>query len=141
MNIFKQKMLFIADVFPKFRSPKNWVKQISKKSAFRGPFDKQHAKGDQTLLKSEPLHLYHIYWSLWRQNKTFSEFIATFLTARLKFRVFETRDNTHTWFISSITDSEKQISKESTFRGLFEKQHVNSLTLLQSERHHLYHMY
>ena len=37
------------------------LRKISKKSAFRGPFNKQHAKGDLTLLKSEPLHLYHIY--------------------------------------------------------------------------------
>ena len=25
------------------------------------------SKGEKTLLKSEPHHLYHIYWSLWRQ--------------------------------------------------------------------------
>ena len=31
------------------------------------PFDKQHGKGDQTPLKSEPHHLYHIYCSLWSQ--------------------------------------------------------------------------
>ena len=40
---------------------------MSKKSRFRGPYDKQHGKGDQTLLKPEPNQLYHIYWLLWRQ--------------------------------------------------------------------------
>ena len=43
------------------------VKQISKKSTFRGPFEKQHVKEDQTLLRSKQHHLYHIYWSQWRQ--------------------------------------------------------------------------
>ena len=41
---------------------------MSKKSRFRGPFDNQHCKGDQTLLKSEQHHLYDIYWSLWTQE-------------------------------------------------------------------------
>ena len=31
------------------------------------PFNKQHGKRDQTLLKSEPHHLYQIFCSLWRQ--------------------------------------------------------------------------
>ena len=29
--------------------------------------DKQHGKREETLLKSEQQHVYHIYWSLWRQ--------------------------------------------------------------------------
>ena len=37
-------MTLIADVFPELRTPKNVVKEISKKSPFRGPFQKQHAK-------------------------------------------------------------------------------------------------
>ena len=55
LNVSKKKMTLIADVFPKLWTPKSVVKQISKKYRFRGRFDKQHAKGDQTLLKSEPL--------------------------------------------------------------------------------------
>ena len=39
---------------------------MCKKFHFRGPFDKWHGKRARTLLKSEPQHLYHIYWSLWR---------------------------------------------------------------------------
>ena len=67
LNVSKKKMTLIADVFPKLWTPKSVVKQISKKYRFRGRFDKQHAKGDQTLLKSEPHNLYHIYCSMWRQ--------------------------------------------------------------------------
>ena len=37
-----------------------WLNK-SLKSPFRGPFDKQHGNGDETLLKLEPHHLYHIY--------------------------------------------------------------------------------
>ena len=48
---FQKNMTIIADVFPKLRTPKNVVKQISKKSPFRQPFEKQHVKGDQTILK------------------------------------------------------------------------------------------
>ena len=37
---------------------------MSKKSRFRKPFNKQHDKRTQTLLKSSPLQLFQIYWSL-----------------------------------------------------------------------------
>ena len=40
---------------------------MSKKSRFRGPFDKQHGKRAQALLKSASQHLYHIHRSLARK--------------------------------------------------------------------------
>ena len=40
---------------------------MSKKSYFRRPFDKQHGKGAQALLKSASQHLYHIHGSLPRK--------------------------------------------------------------------------
>ena len=40
---------------------------MSKKSCLREPLDKEHGKRAQTLLESEQEHLYHFYWSLWRQ--------------------------------------------------------------------------
>ena len=49
-----------ADLFPKLRTPKNVVRYMSKKSRFKGPFDRQHSKRVQTLLRSEPQHRYHI---------------------------------------------------------------------------------
>ena len=57
-------MSLIIDGFPKLRDPKIVVKEISKNFTFRGPFNKQHAKGDQTLLKSQSHHLCHICCSL-----------------------------------------------------------------------------
>ena len=53
-------MTLIADLFPKFGTPKNVVRYMSKKSRFRGPFDKQNGKRVQTPLESEPQHRYHI---------------------------------------------------------------------------------
>ena len=60
LNIFKKKMTFIADLFPKLRTPKDVVRYLSKKSRFKGLFDRQHGKRVQTLLWSEPQHRYHI---------------------------------------------------------------------------------
>ena len=40
---------------------------MSKKSCFRGPFQRQHGKQALTLFKSASLHVYHTYWSLSRR--------------------------------------------------------------------------
>ena len=53
-------MTLIADLFPKLCTPRNVVRYMSKKPRFKGPFDRQHGKGVQTLLRSEPQHRYHI---------------------------------------------------------------------------------
>ena len=53
-------MTLIADLFPKLRTPKHVVRYMSKKSCFKGPFDKQHVQRAQTLLQSERQHCYHI---------------------------------------------------------------------------------
>ena len=67
MNIFKKKMILIAHVFPKLPTPKYVVRAMSKKSRFRGSFEKLHSKRAQTLLKFKRQPLYHIYWGMWRQ--------------------------------------------------------------------------
>ena len=53
-------MTLLADLFPKIRTPKNVVRDMSKKSRFKGPFDRQHGKRFQTLVRSEPQHRYRI---------------------------------------------------------------------------------
>ena len=58
---FQKKMTFIADFFPKLRTPENVARYMSKKSRFKGPFDRQHGKRIQTLLRSGQQHCYHIY--------------------------------------------------------------------------------
>ena len=64
---FQKKMILLVDVFSKLRSPRNVVQYLSKNSRLKRPFNKQHGKGHKTLSKSRLHHLYHIYWSLWRQ--------------------------------------------------------------------------
>ena len=49
-----------ADLFPKLRTPKNVVRYMSKNSRFKVPFNRQHGKRIQTLLRSEPQHRYNI---------------------------------------------------------------------------------
>ena len=41
---FAKKMTLIADVFPKLRTPKKVIKQMSEISRFRGHIHKQHGK-------------------------------------------------------------------------------------------------
>ena len=53
-------MTLIADLFPKLRNPENVVRYMSKKSRFKGAFDRQHGKRVQTLLRSERQQRYHI---------------------------------------------------------------------------------
>ena len=43
----------IADFFPKIRTPENVVRYMSKKSRLKGPFEGQHCKQVQTLLRSK----------------------------------------------------------------------------------------
>ena len=60
LNICEKKMTLIADLFAKLRTPKNVDRYLSKKSCFKGPFDRQHGKRVQTLLRSGSQHRYHI---------------------------------------------------------------------------------
>ena len=52
-----KEMTLTTEVFPKLRTPKNVVTSTSKKSCFRGTFEKQHGKRAETLLKSQRQHL------------------------------------------------------------------------------------
>ena len=53
-------MTIIADVFSNLWTAKYVVKEMSKKTGFKTPFDSQHPKGYQTLLRSAPKHFYRI---------------------------------------------------------------------------------
>ena len=53
---------------------------MPKKSRFRGPFDKQHGKRAQAMLKSASEHFYHIHWSLPSQ---FSQKKSLLLTCQI----------------------------------------------------------
>ena len=54
-------MTLIADFFPRLGTPENVARYMSKKSRFKGPFDRQHGKRILTLLRPGQQHCYHIY--------------------------------------------------------------------------------
>ena len=54
-------MTLIADFFPKLRTLENVARYMSKNSHFQGPFDRQHGKRIETLLRSGQQHCYQIY--------------------------------------------------------------------------------
>ena len=47
-------MIVITNVFPKLKTDKDMVREMSKKPCFRIPFGSQHFKGPQTLVKVKP---------------------------------------------------------------------------------------
>ena len=49
---FEQKDVLIATSFRKLQTVKEVVRQLFQKHPFRKPFDSQHIKGSQTLMKS-----------------------------------------------------------------------------------------
>ena len=53
-------MTLLANLFPKLRPPEKGVRYMSKKSSFKGRFDRQHGKRVQTLLQPEQRHRHHI---------------------------------------------------------------------------------
>ena len=53
LNILKKKMIVIAFLLRNLQSVKDLVRLLCKKHCFRTPFDSQHVKGSQTLVKSE----------------------------------------------------------------------------------------
>ena len=64
---------FISEV----TDSQNVVREMSKKCRLREPFDKQHRKHAQALLKSASHHFYHILWSLlsqliWKKSLVFA---------------------------------------------------------------------
>ena len=54
-------MTLIGYVFPKLRTAKDTVWQVSINARFRRPFNKEHAEWSKTLSNSAQQHLYDIY--------------------------------------------------------------------------------
>ena len=58
-------MIVIATLLRKLQAVKDLVRPLSKKQCFRTPFDSQHFKESQILVKSAWEHFHHNFWSLW----------------------------------------------------------------------------
>ena len=64
-------MTLIAYIFPMLQNAKDAVRQVSKKSQFRRPYDKLHGKQSSTLMKPEGQHLHHIKGKFHQFNVTY----------------------------------------------------------------------
>ena len=51
LNILKKSLIVIANVVPKLKNVKSFVRPLFKKGRFRKRFDSQHVKVSQILLK------------------------------------------------------------------------------------------
>ena len=63
LTILIEKMIVIANVFPKLQTAKNIFRTLSKKRCFRACSNNQHMKASQTLVKSPWEHFYHVFSS------------------------------------------------------------------------------
>ena len=146
-------MIAIPTSFRKLQNVKNVVRPLSKKHRSRTPFDSQHVKGSQTLVKSTSEQFHHYFSSLWDTlirkisplvicqilgvflNKLtandkylvldcvnlsnpiqvqlsleptiFSDFFVSFLESTSNFKHYEQKADSHSYFISEITDCER----------------------------------
>ena len=97
----------------------NVVRQMSKKSRFRGCFDKQYGKRAQTLLKSGSQHLYDIHWSLARKLCSQKSLLLTCQILRLLVNTLATdekypllnRDNLTIPIQMQLSEKEKGFSE------------------------------
>ena len=60
-----------------------WLGNCLNSTASDNPIDKQHDKRPETRLKSKWQHLYHNYWSLWRQLSWEKSFLVICKMLRL----------------------------------------------------------
>ena len=65
------------------------------------------ADGKYSLFKRDNL-MQPIQMQLSQKQKTFSQFFCAFLKSSLNFEHFQKKDDSHSWGISKITESEKQ---------------------------------
>ena len=103
-----------------------------------------NARGKYSLFNRDNLTQL-IQMQLSRKEKTFSEFFSAFLRFSLNFEHFQEKDDSHSWDISEITQSEKQgwinIYKD-PFQGILPKATgKRAKTLFKFEWQNLYHIY
>ena len=95
LNIFKKKMIAIANVFPKLQTAKDLIKKLSTKCRFRTSFKSQNVNECQTLVKSAWEHFYHIFGSLRRE-------MAWKVSSLLKFEILVV-------FVNTLTADDKYL--------------------------------
>ena len=117
----KKKMTLTPYSFLSWRSPKNVVRSMSKKSSFRTPLEKQDGKRFPTLLKSERQHLHHIYWSMGTQLSLRKSLLLICKVLRLFVNTLSAVDKYSLLYRYNITQPiQIQLSqKQKTFSNFF----------------------
>ena len=64
LNVLKEKMIVIANLFLKLQVVKNFVRPLYKKGRFRTRLDTQHVNASQVLANSPWGHIYHVFPSI-----------------------------------------------------------------------------
>ena len=64
LNVLKEKMIVIANLFLKLQVVKNLVRPLYKKGRFRTRLDTQHVNASQVLANSPWGHIYHVFPSI-----------------------------------------------------------------------------
>ena len=67
LNIFKVKIIVIANVFSKLQTVKNLIRTLSKERRFRTGFGSQHVKSSEILVKTPCERFFHVFPSLSRK--------------------------------------------------------------------------
>ena len=67
LNILKEKMIVIANVFPKLQTVKIFVRKLSQEHRFRTGFCSQHVKASQLLSKSPWERIYYVLFPFSRK--------------------------------------------------------------------------
>ena len=67
LNIFNNKKIVVANVFPKLATVQGLVTPLTIQRRLKSFFDSQQVKPFQTLVKSSWEHFYQIFSSLWRE--------------------------------------------------------------------------
>ena len=67
LNILKEKVIVIPNVFPKLQTVKNLVRTLSKENRFRTGFGSQHVKSSEILVKTPFERFFHVFPSFSRK--------------------------------------------------------------------------
>ena len=65
LNTLKEKIILIANVFPKLKTVKIFVRKLSQEHLFTTGFGSQHVKASQMLAKFPWELFYHVFLSFW----------------------------------------------------------------------------
>ena len=64
LNILREKIFVLGNVFAELQTVKNLLGPLSKKCGFRTRFDRQHLKPSQIIVKCPWERFYQVFWSL-----------------------------------------------------------------------------